>query len=283
MSAIVSPNGWAMSAVLIRLVPGSRVGAQRKLMGDAPNHRCHPTEGADVRQKVVVARLVSRIEECGLNRRSLAKKAGLGESAVYDIVRGKNMNPSMTTMVNLASALNCDVDYLTGAQEHPRAKAVVAEPTDMRVIGTVEAGAFRRMIIDPIESEYAMRSIKAPPSSQYPGRRCFAMDVVGNSMNEAKPTPIIDGQTVLCVDFINSGLDLEGGKIYVVRRTRDSGSTYEWTIKRAVIFRDRVELRPESSDRTIETITIRNSPAAHDGPEHVEVIGLVYGTYASYE
>jgi len=45
--------------------------------------------------EIVQRRIKSRMEELGTNAKKVSKDAEIGETAVYDIVSGKNQNPSL--------------------------------------------------------------------------------------------------------------------------------------------------------------------------------------------
>jgi SOS-response transcriptional repressor LexA/DNA-binding XRE family transcriptional regulator len=156
--------------------------------------------------------------------------------------------------------------------------ADVAQPggiASIPVIGVAEAGAFREMV--EFGDEHELPHIAAPRSAQYPLARHLAFEVRGDSMNASKP-PIAEGAYALCVDVIDAGLTLETGEVYVVRRALNGGHGYEWTVKRAKVFRDRIELHPESTNQSHKPVTI---PRKHDADTTGEVVavGWVYGLY----
>jgi transcriptional regulator with XRE-family HTH domain len=119
--------------------------------------------------------------------------------------------------------------------------ADVAQPggiASIPVIGVAEAGAFREMV--EFGDEHELPHIAAPRSAQYPLARHLAFEVRGDSMN--------------------------------------GGHGYEWTVKRAKVFRDRIELHPESTNQSHKPVTI---PRKHDADTTGEVVavGWVYGLY----
>lgn len=62
-------------------------------------------------------RIQERLSALGLNALSAAKKAGLGDDFVRDILRGKVRKPSAERLARLAEALECSVNYLLGAPD----------------------------------------------------------------------------------------------------------------------------------------------------------------------
>ena len=89
----------------------------------------------------------------------------------------------------------------------------------------------------------------------------------------------------------DAGLEITDGRVYVVRRTRDGGQTYEMTVKRAFVFRDRIELRPESTNPAHTAITVKRGKdedfdGTHGGSDraglrHLRVAGVVTGLSTS--
>jgi SOS-response transcriptional repressor LexA len=147
------------------------------------------------------------------------------------------------------------------------------------IVGVAELGAFRQMPLSD-DTEDNLPRVTAPHSRLYPNAKHFALEVRGDSMNACKPSPILDGMIALCVDVIDAEIEVESGKIYAVRRTLNGGQTYELTIKRAKVFRNRVELHPESTNPNHQPliIPIDSDPASIN---EVTAIGLVY--FAGYD
>ncbi len=73
-----------------------------------------------------IAREISkRMDALNLNPLSTAKKAKLGDDAIRDILRGKNANPSLSTLTKIAKALGCAVADLTGERSAPSKAASI--------------------------------------------------------------------------------------------------------------------------------------------------------------
>lgn len=220
----------------------------------------------------------------GLNAKTTSEKAGLGSTAVHDIVTGKNARPALSVIRAIAKALDTTVGFLSGDNsERPEILGVVK---DIPLVGYAETGAFRPMVDFGDDFVGDLPVICAEGSRAHPTAKLFALTARGDSMNASRP-PIIEGMTVLCVDFVDAGIEIETGRVYAVRRTRDSGQTWELTVKRAHVFRDRYELRPESTNPAHTPIIIpRGNGGAslqQDDGTVIEVIGLVYGTFQSFE
>jgi len=62
----------------------------------------------------IIREIEKRLKLLNLNATNAAKKAGLGQDAIRDILRGKSLNPSNDTLQKVAKVLGCTVADLTG-------------------------------------------------------------------------------------------------------------------------------------------------------------------------
>jgi SOS-response transcriptional repressor LexA len=238
-------------------------------------------------ESILQARLRELMQRQQLSHAALSRMAGLGQTAVNDIMSGRNQSPSNKAVEKLATVLDVSVEDLT-RRTSDRRMALSDTAHDERtvrsfeavpLIGIAEAGAWRT--VSPLPAD-VQESVSPARSRNYKSFKHFALRVQGDSMNASRP-PIGDGQIILCVDMADAGLEITDGRVYVVRRTRDGGQSYEMTVKRAFVFRDRIELRPESTNPAHRAITVKRGMDEDFDGTRVEAIGLVYGTYASLE
>lgn len=231
-------------------------------------------------------RIRLRLEALGISADRASLDAKLGRTFIRDILSGKSTKPSAVALVEIAAALKCDLAYLMGSQDAPVTDMKTLElGLAIPVVGTIEAGVFREMRTpDPwTNSEAEFQMLRAPRSQTYPKAKHFAFEVRGDSMNSASGKGIMEGDYALCVDIVDAEHSITDGEIYAVRRTQDGGQTYEWTLKRARLFKDRIELQPESTNPTHRAVTIpRREPASDGDAAEVAVVGLMYGTYSHY-
>jgi SOS-response transcriptional repressor LexA len=239
-------------------------------------------------ESILQARLRELMQHQQLSHAALSRMAGLGQTAVNDIMSGRNQSPSNKAVEKLATVLGVSVedlsrrssDWRATPSDKSRDERIARGSVDaVPLIGIAEAGAWRT--VSPLPAD-VHESVSPARSRNYKSFKHFALRVQGDSMNASKP-PIGDGQIILCVDMADAGLEITDGRVYVVRRTRDGGQSYEMTVKRAFVFRDRIELRPESTNAAHRAITVKRGMDEDFDGTRVEAIGLVYGTYASLE
>jgi transcriptional regulator with XRE-family HTH domain len=235
---------------------------------------------------ILVDRLHKLINARAISARALSRQAGLGDTYVNDLLSGKNSNPSIPAVQAIASALETSVAYLVGESGHHDSIATARAVAPMPLIGIVEAGAFRKL-----NSHSTFPMLERPLSHSYPDAKHFVLTVGDDSMGAAaKEGPILRGMEVLCVDMADAALQVESGRIYVIRRTLDGGQTYETIVRRAMVFRDRVELSAESGRPEDEKIVIAGQLGTELGTElgtgpgqQMVALGLVYGVFRAFE
>lgn len=105
----------------------------------------------DKGRRQLSSRIVARMKERNTNAKSVSLKAGLGATAVTDILTGKNQMPSVMAVRSVADVLDCDVGYLVGQQDMVRAK-IDHDPRparhEVQLVGDVRAGAEIRVAPD---------------------------------------------------------------------------------------------------------------------------------------
>lgn len=141
------------------------------------------------------------------------------------------------------------------------------------VAGRVEAGTFREVDeFDQSERE----TVAIPRDEKFPNARQLLFDCSGDSMNDLKPRPILDGDRLVCIDYsdVEHMVELKSGMVVVVQRERDGGHFREWSVKQIELYPDRTEFHPRSTNPKHKPIVIQRDHEADDGVT-VQVIGLV--------
>lgn len=141
------------------------------------------------------------------------------------------------------------------------------------VAGKVEAGTFRE--VDEFDQSERIE-VALPRDELFPNARQLIFDCSGDSMNDLKPRPILDGDRLVCIayDDVEHLVELRSGMIVVVERSRDGGHTREWSVKQIELFPDRTEFHPRSTNQKHKPIVIQRDIYADDGVT-VQVIALV--------
>lgn len=141
------------------------------------------------------------------------------------------------------------------------------------VAGRVEAGTFRE--VDEFDQSERIE-VALPRDELFPNARQLLFDCSGDSMNDLKPRPILEGDRLVCLayDDVEHLVELKSGMVVVVERTRDSGHFREWSVKQLELYPDRAEFHPRSTNPKHKPIVIRQDHEADDGVT-VKVIALV--------
>lgn len=206
------------------------------------------------RQELIV-RLKKLSAETGIAAAAASDRAGLGKDYVRDILRGKVQKPSAENLRILAekgferSAAYLllgdegDVDHI---ESHDIAHGTLpGEAEYLDYAGIVEAGNFRE--VDELDQR-EHRKVKRLPLPAYSKARQFAWEVRGDSMDL---WDIREGMFVHGADydeFVDYYRDLRDGDLVIVERAEAEGARRELTVKEALIFEDRTELHPHSSN-----------------------------------
>lgn len=204
---------------------------------------------------------------------------GLGADAIRDLMRRPDDHPTTETIEKLANGLLTTPAWL--AFESGPKTLRVGSPAGLvdassaftfaKIDGAVKAGAFlRSSAFDDSLGEV----ISAPRDPEYPFARQVAYRVQGDSMNEAKPRPIRDGDFIICAIWEDLGIEARNGMLVVVEQTINAGQLRERSVKSLQLHPDRAELVPMSSNPEHEAIIVPRDFKPDDGRE-VKILALV--------
>lgn len=208
------------------------------------------------------------MDELGLNPYQTAKKAGLGDSFVRDILRGKTRSPSSENLAKLARALETTSEWLimSDAPGKPSGVFGPVELVGLNVVGVIQAGTWLdRSIID---EEAGTEVIPVALDPRFPHARQYGLRVVGDSMDLEYP----DGSYVSCVDFFDAGLNVRNG--LTVHVERHNGPLVEVTLKTIDTIDGMMMLCPRSTNPKHLPI-----PLEGDGGTEILIRGVVTGSY----
>lgn len=213
-------------------------------------------------------RLKIRMDMLGLNALQTAKRAGLGDSFVRDILRGKTRSPSSENIAKLAAALETTPDWfiVEGEAKSPADGVRPAELVGLSVVGKIQAGTWLdRSIVDD-DGEYETIPVARDP--RFPRARQYGLQISGDSMDREYP----DGSYVSCVDYFDAGIPMKDGLIVHVER--HNGSLVEVTLKAIETVDGQRMLVPRSTNPRHAPI-----PLEGDGGTEIMIRGIVTGSY----
>lgn len=209
--------------------------------------------------------------------RAASLDAGMGETAIRDLMRRPDDSPTMETIEKLAGSLNTTAAWLAfeaGPKTlRPGSSSLVDANrsfTLAKVDGDVMAGAFlRASAFDDDLGEV----ISAPRDPHYPAARQVAYRVRGDSMDRAEPRPIRDGDFIICAAWEDLGIEPRDRQLVVIQQTINDGQLRERSVKAMRLYLDRAEFVPMSSG-THEPIVVPRNLQPDDGRE-VKILALV--------
>ena len=185
-----------------------------------------------------------------------------------DIARQAGLTPSTLTRI----ANDPDNKTVLGGTSMARLERLFADTAHgIGYGGIVEAGAFRPVNLFDQDSDY--RVIPIAPDPRYPAHSQFAFRVEGDSMNRAHIEP---GMWVHAIDYAawqRRHGEPGDGDLVVVTRVRDGHPERELTVKQLRIFRDRMELRPQSTNPKHEVLVMPAKP--QPGVETIDILAVV--------
>jgi len=212
-------------------------------------------------------RLKFRMDFLGLNAYQTAKKAGLGDSFVRDILRGRTRSPSAENLAKLAVALDTTPDYFTLDAEPVEPAKVQALPiSGLAVVGDIQAGHWLDSTL--FDDGHEQEIIPVARDPRFPRAKQYGLRVKGDSMDREFP----DGSYVTCVDFYDSGLNMKDGLIVHVER--HNGPLIEVTLKAIEHVDGQLMLTPRSTNPKHVPLKIEG-----DAGSEIVIKGVVIGSY----
>ncbi|MFB9794241.1 LexA family protein [Shinella granuli] len=220
-------------------------------------------------------RLQQQIDELGWSKMDLHEKSGVSYDSINKYLRGDTAQPRGAIMAKLAEAIGKSELWLRDGIEVEESSVALSKAglTAGVVAGKVEAGTFRE--VDEFDQSERIE-VALPRDELFPNARQLIFDCSGDSMNDLKPRPILDGDRLVCIDYndVEHLVELKSGMVVVVQRERDGGHFREWSVKQIELYPDRTEFHPRSTNPKHKPIVIQRDHEADDGVT-VQVIGLV--------
>lgn len=214
----------------------------------------------------------------GLKNREKSKggiAAALGRSAstVSDILKGERPI-KLDEIGRIAAYLELPPPALPGVSLAVTPEVQSAKEGNLfpvTVAGPVQAGAF--LPIDEYDQS-TPETFFEPVDPDFPRARRTAFDVIGDSMNQLTPIPILPGSRLIAVNYDDIGIPLRDRMVVVVQQERDAGFLREWSVKQVELQDDVTIFHPRSSNPRHKPIVVSRDLQADDG-KTVTVLALV--------
>lgn len=240
---------------------------------------CRTVEDIDIQG--FAKRLEERLEALQMSPRAASLAASNSPDLIRNILRGHAKSVRGDHLVGLARVLETTESWLmTGMSSTD----IAPEERSIRYGGIIEAGAFRPANIFDQEGEH--RTVPLPPDPRYPVAAQFAFEVSGDSMDRARMFPGMWVQAIEAHVWERLHGEPRDGQLVIVAReragdaARDGDGERELTVKRLRIFRDRMELHPESSNPVHQPLIFLRH--AEDQPLTARIIAVVVSAHWIY-
>jgi SOS-response transcriptional repressor LexA len=224
-------------------------------------------------------RIKRRLDALGITERQASIKAVGNSQFIRNIRKGMSTSPRGANIAKLARVLNTTEAWLLGTSDEVEAPSEGKAEHGIRYGGIVEAGAFRPW--DELNQDAELKHVPLAPDARFPIWAQSAFEVIGNSMDRAHVLPGMYLQTIDIHAWEKSHGDPRDGQLVIVARTRDGNPERELTVKRLRVYRDRLELVPESSDDRHKPLVFPNPPRP-EGEIEVQIIAVVISSHWLY-
>jgi SOS-response transcriptional repressor LexA len=216
-------------------------------------------------------KLRALVKEHGPSARAVSLRAGLGATAVKDILSGKSQDPGFATIQAIAAALDVSAEQLMVASPdayQPSAVRMRRVKRQIPVLGEVAAGLWREATQRELMRADEFIDLDV---AGYESATLYALKVVGPSMNMFYP----NGRYVVIAPAAEAGVRV--GDHVVVERYR--AGLVEVTIKELNLDEGgRALLWPKSTDPAFqEPLPVRGEAGDQDAPKIVGVVVADYG------
>lgn len=204
--------------------------------------------------------LKKTIREKGYNQVSASKLLGVSVQCLNQWINNKR-NPSIKDIENICEKLGISPSYLVLGE---------SKADTIPVIGYVQAGLWQEAT-QWDQSDF--KPIYMPTDERFKGKRIYALEIRGNSMNLIYPP----GSCVVCVsveDYYDVVGEISSGKKVVVQRKNPMDGTIEATVKQYAKNEYGIYLMPQSTDPSFSPIKVDDGCAGE-----TKITGVVIGSF----
>lgn len=217
--------------------------------------------------------LSDRLRTLKKDKKGLAEFLGMNQQHVNNLASGKSLTPERLT--KLAEYLETDVlsllNFFSSDNKYGKQPQFIEKQTEtIPVIGYVQAGLWQEAS-QWDQSDF--KPIYMPTDERFKGKRIYALEIRGNSMNLIYPP----GSCVVCVsaeDYYEVVGEISSGKKVIVRRVNPMDGSVEATVKQYVKNEYGTFLMPHSTDTSFTPIKVDDGSCGD-----TKITGVVIGAF----
>ena len=188
-------------------------------------------------------RLKSRFEATGWKKAELAKRSGVPYDSLLKYLGGDVKQPRGDTLDKIAEALGTTSLWLEyGIEDQPANEPLTAiREFDGKITGVSVSGFVKAGVWQDARSG-GPRAMSVPSIGGYPADCQVAFIVDGESLNKIAR----DGDVLICLDLIKTGVSIRDNDLVIVEMTKHDGEFVDRSAKRVRKTLSGYELWPES-------------------------------------
>jgi transcriptional regulator with XRE-family HTH domain len=224
-------------------------------------------------QNDIASRVRQRLTDLNKSAASASLEAGLGRSAIQDILSGRVGNPRFDTLVKLAEALDCSVNYLTGMHDDPADgirysnlnEYSLFDAIPSYIYGVLAAGVFTEPGPD---SDPVTPPTSAPRHLAYRDLRRpdLSVELWRQNDNSLAGIGILKGDILTATDMGSEEIALKPGRVVVVKRVIGMEGPLEMSARVVEIVNNTVRLVTKPTEGSVRSIVVA-SKRVEDGEE----------------
>lgn len=210
-------------------------------------------------------RVKSRLAALNKSAAGASLEAGLGRSAITDILSGNTGSPRLATIEKLAPVLECTVAYLIGIEddatrEYLMAPSSVAPDAEVAIAASAAVGVFQEDDVFFSNSQFSKRTHFVRGDPRFPDWKPIAVHVGDRSMEGAN----IFYDDVLTVIMPPGkppvSIPLRSGMTVVIKRRVQHEGIFEISIRHVKVSGMRIdfETKPAAGEPRVVTVDLTN-------------------------
>jgi transcriptional regulator with XRE-family HTH domain len=238
-------------------------------------------------------RIKERLQIVRKSAAAVSIEAGLGRSAVQDIISGNSNSPRLDTLEKLTKPLQCSIQFLvTGS---PEEEGLWVRPSgrqfrDLRhdpIRQDLESGVFRKEVNVPYEQ--IQQEVNAGIRPEYPvsddpripGHRISPYRMLDDSLVDIG---IFKNDILWGAEPPHDQIDLFDGQVVIIEHRLDAPKVSEWTARQVKVLNNGFALVPRASGMEfdgfeIESATIGLENYYHIASGTIVIRGMVAAIY----